>query len=152
MASTKATSAAAKSTTNNVKIGDTLQFEVVKRVTLPQFKLDESGEPNFYRIETAIAVAKDLQQGRERKGKDSTPQTEADKKAAMAPPDVAEVVDLKTGEPGMLIFNAVLKSNLTEKYPGDTYVGKCFQIRKFKPVAGKRYFTFEILEIKLKAK
>jgi hypothetical protein len=137
--------------TGKILIGTT-EFEIAKHVTLPQLKLNEAGEPNFIKFESTIAVAKDLQSdkgGRAPKPKAGETKEDAEKRM-MAPPDVAEVVNLATGELGMLIVNAVLKSNLTEKYPNDAYVGKMFQIRKFKPEAKKRYFTFEILEIRPK--
>jgi hypothetical protein len=123
-----------------------MQFEVVRHVTLPLFKMDEEDHKYYYRFESAIEQGKELEAVRKRKAADGA------QKEVMPPPDLAEVTDLRTGQLGQIIVNAVLKSNLTEKYESDSYVGKCFQITRTKSIArGSRTIKmFEILEIKLK--
>jgi 5-methylcytosine-specific restriction endonuclease McrA len=56
-------------------------------------------------------------------------------------------VNLVTGESWRVVADTVLASELRIHYPTDGYVGKCFEIRKFKPEHGKRYATFAIAEI-----
>ncbi len=118
------------------------QFEVVTYVTLPLLKISEDPDkPTFIKFLTVIEPGKELEGGRKQKNAEGAP---------MAPPDVAEVIDLRTNQPAQILVNAVLKSNLVAKYPESGYVGRCFQLRRFKPDAKKRYFSFEILEIRLR--
>lgn len=69
---------------------------------------------------------------------------------AMKPADVAQVVNLETGEVQTLICNAVLKSELEKNYPKAGYVGKQFRIVQHAKTGGKRYNPYSISEIKLK--
>jgi hypothetical protein len=63
------------------------------------------------------------------------------------PATLINVVNLETGEQAQMIVNAVVKSVLTEEYPNDTYVGKCFAIAKQARQPGKQYDPFKIEEI-----
>jgi hypothetical protein len=65
----------------------------------------------------------------------------------MAPAELANVVDLETGEECQIIVNAVLRGVLDEFYPDAGYVGKAFQIVRHAKAAGKRYNTFSVDEI-----
>jgi hypothetical protein len=60
-----------------------------------------------------------------------------------------DVTDLETGKAQRMIVNTVLCNELCAAYPNADYVGHSFQIRKFKPQDGKRYFTFQITEIEV---
>jgi hypothetical protein len=88
---------------------------------------------NFVLIEAAAHIGKEMKPGADGKKKE--------------PATLCNVIDLKTGEPAQLILNAVVKSVLTEEYPNDTYVGKCFSITKQARVTGKQYDPFSIEEI-----
>lgn len=88
---------------------------------------------NYVLIETAAHIGKEMKPGADGKKKE--------------PATLCNVIDLKTGEPAQLILNAVVKSVLTEEYPGDSYVGKCFAITKQARVPGKSYDPFSIEEI-----
>lgn len=126
---------------------ETLQFEVVRHVTLPLFKLEDENFKYYFRFETAIERGKELAATRKpRSNSDGTP------KEQMPPPDLAVVTNLRTGELGQIIVNAVLKSNLEDTYPDAGYVGKCFQITRLKSVVrgSSTIKMFEILEIKMK--
>jgi hypothetical protein len=127
---------------------ETMQFEIVKHVTLPLIKILEDGTPMYLRFESEIRVADQLVATRARQTKDPTTGKVEEKGAPMPPPDIADVTDMQTGQLGQIIVNAVLKSNLEKVYPKNEYVSKCFQLKKIK--TSKRYFTFEILEIRLK--
>jgi hypothetical protein len=115
----------------------TMQFEIVKHVTLPLMKL--GAEPTFVKFIGAIFQADNA--GKERKAEEG--------KTPMPPPELAHVFDLARKIPAQIIINAVLGSELRKAYPNDSYIDKSFRIAKTQ-VQGKRYATFEILEIKLK--
>jgi hypothetical protein len=142
------TSEQIKNEMRSLMANETMQFEIVKHVTLPLIKLLEDGTPMFLRFESAIKTADQLQATRTRKTKDPVTGKEVEAGAAMPPPDIADVTNLENGQLGQIIVNTVLRSNLDKVYPSDGYVNKCFQLKKIK--TSKRYFTFEILEIRLK--
>jgi hypothetical protein len=91
------------------------------------------GIANYVKFEEAMHIGKDM------KAKEGEKKKE--------PATIANVIDLKTGEPAQIIANAVVKSVLNEYYPNDTYVGLCFSITKQKRVDGKQYDPFNIEEI-----
>lgn len=62
------------------------------------------------------------------------------------PAKLIDVVDLESGEEAQIIAGAVLVGILTEAYPGGEYVGKCFEIVKFRD-AGTAYNTYNVSEI-----
>lgn len=122
------------------------EIEVVRNVTLPFIIIPSDGNPFYLKFNTAIELDKTTFSERVRKGK-----TDADGKAQSAEPmHIAEVTNLQSGEVGRLVAHQVLESNLNEAYPNNGYVDKCFKISKQK--SAKRYFTFNIVEIKLKTK
>lgn len=129
---------------------NTLQFELVKNVTLPQLKWVVD-QPFYIRFDGAIFESEKTTVTRARrpkldeKGKPIVA-AETNKKA---PPMLAAVTDLPTGKQFQMIMNTVLDSTLQEKYPSDSYVGKCFKIIMHQ-LAGKDYKTFEIAEIRVK--
>jgi 5-methylcytosine-specific restriction endonuclease McrA len=63
--------------------------------------------------------------------------------------EVMDVIDLETHETQRVIVDTVLGSELRRAYPDGSYVGKCFQIKKYQPQAEKRYATFGINEVEL---
>ncbi len=106
-------------------------FKVAKLVTLPLSKW-KNEQPKFLQPESAIFEGKELSVN---KGK-----TEE------KPADLMNCIDLATGEQVQVIVGAVLKSTLTEEYPGDSYVGKAFQITQHRD-PGKKYNTYSIAEL-----
>ncbi len=65
--------------------------------------------------------------------------------------EAVNAVNLMTGESCCVVVDTVLKNVLREAYPADGYVDRSFQITKFAPVAGKRYATFDVKEIQVRA-
>ena len=122
------------------------EFEVVRNITLPFIIIPADGVPFYVKFNTAIEPDKTTFSERVRKGK-----VNADGIQQSAEPmHIAEVTNLQSGEVGRLVAHQVLESNLNEAYPNDGYVGKYFKISKQK--SAKRYFTFNIVEIKMKTK
>lgn len=117
------------------------EFEVVRNVTLPFIVIPADGNPFYLKFNTAFEADKTTFSERVRRTRG-----EADQNTA--PMDIAEVVNLQSGEVGRLVAHQVLKSNLDEAYPNDTYIGKYFKIAKNKSKG--RYFNFNVVEIKLK--
>lgn len=64
-------------------------------------------------------------------------------------PEIANVVNLETGEFQVLIINTVLGSELKRAYPDDGYVGKLFAIMQAKSDVDKRYKAYKIIELEL---
>lgn len=113
-----------------------LQYEVVKHVTLPLLKFES--DPVFVTFLAAIVTAEAT--GKGRAGADGT---------EMKAPEIAQVQDLIRKIPCQIIVNTVLGLELRKAYPNDSYVGKSFRLAK-NNISGKRYKTFEILEVKMK--
>jgi len=118
-------------------MGNPLDFDVVKHVTVPVLKVPDDGTPVYFKSNGAIYKAKPLT------AKEST-------EPAKQPPELMEVTELQSGEIKTIIINTVLGTELRDKYPNDGYVNKQFRIRKYKMQGGKAYATFEITEIRLK--
>lgn len=110
---------------------------IVKKITLPLLKFAD-GRTLYFRAESKIFTGKDIKQTA---GKDSE-----GKPKKMEPAQLMNVVDLATGEDSQIIVGAVLKGNLEEHYPKNTYVGRCFQATQHK-IEGKRYKNYTICEI-----
>ncbi len=66
-----------------------------------------------------------------------------------APPMLANVTNLETGEECVIIIPSVLQSELTDNYENDTYNGLCFALTKLGKQDGKRYHGFVIIEIEV---
>lgn len=112
---------------------DRSKIKVLKNVTMPTLSL-KSGQSAYVKFVGAIYLGKEL-----KPAKEGDPQ--------QAPANLANVVNLETGETMQLIVSAVVKANINESYPKDGYVGKCFEIAKLAQRAGKRYFDFRLTEI-----
>jgi hypothetical protein len=120
------------------------KFEVVRNVTIPFIIVPGDGTAFYLKFNTAIEADKTTFSERVRRSKN-----DGDKTQSSEPMHIAEVTNLQTGEVGRLVLHAVLESNLKEAYKDDSYVGRYFKINKEK-AKGKRYFSFNIVEIKLK--
>ncbi len=97
----------------------------LKSVTRTLFKLANNRE-YYFKIQSPIHVGKKI----------------GDKDPAR----LADVVDLETGEEGQIILGAVLVGIMEESYPGEQYVGRCFEIVKFRDAASA-YNTYNVAEI-----
>jgi hypothetical protein len=112
-----------------------MEFKRKKLLTRPVLKMEE-GKQRAVLIEAAMFIGKDI--------KSRTEKPEDKKKE---PATIVNVTNLETGELAQIVVNAVMKSILTEEYPDDTYVGKCFLITKMGRQPGKQYNPFHIEEI-----
>lgn len=109
--------------------------KVIKRLTIPLLKMVK-GETIAVKLTGAIYVGK--------------PQKDA--KEGDKPADLCNVINLDTGDEMQIIVPSVLKSNLEEQYPKQSYIDKCFEItkgesRESKAGGGRRYSEFTILEV-----
>ena len=109
------------------------KFKVKKHVTLPLLKIKPNGLPAFVRFEGAMFLGKKIETG-----------SEADKKKE--PATLAHVVNLETGEEMQIICPMMLRTQLTEAYPSDAYVGHCFAVRITRDPE-KKYNHVSITEI-----
>jgi hypothetical protein len=103
--------------------------KVKKVLTLPMLKLVKD-MPVYVKITEKFFIGKAIDDKKE-------------------PATIANVVCLDTKEGAQIIVPSVLKSTLTEAYPDDGYVGKCFMITKTSAAgdAGKAYAKFSISEL-----
>jgi hypothetical protein len=108
----------------------------VKNLTLDVLKFVEN-EPRYVKITGPIAIGKE--QKSSRKG--------ADESAKRDPAHLAPVINLEDGTECQIIVSAVVLSVLTDEYPENAYVGKCFSITKKNRVPGKQYFPYAVEEI-----
>jgi hypothetical protein len=61
-------------------------------------------------------------------------------------------VDMETGEEGVLILSTIMKKELIENYPGDTYAGKGFEVcitKAADPAAGVKYNHVSLAQVAL---
>jgi hypothetical protein len=121
---------------------DPSEYTVVRNVTKEFFVIPEDGTPMYLRFETAFAKDESIEiKTRSRAG-------DGDKKKE--PMEIADVVNMMTGEIGRLIGNEVVKSELRGSYPEDSYIGKVFEIRQGASKTGRggnKYRTFKIVEM-----
>jgi hypothetical protein len=64
-------------------------------------------------------------------------------------PDVMTVRDAADGNEKEILVGAVLRANLTETYPNDTYVGLTFACTQGPVKTGTRYKTMAVAEVEL---
>jgi hypothetical protein len=107
----------------------------LRLLTRPVLKFSD-GTTHHVKIEGAMFIGKNIKA-----------RTPAPGEKEKEPATILNVIDLENGGEAQMIVNAVVKSVLTESYPGDTYVGKCFSITKLARAAGKAYNPFNIVEI-----
>lgn len=119
-------------------------FDIVKHVTRAFYILPED-QPSFVRFQTAFTPDTTSFSERVRRRKE----TPGEKPAPM---QIADIVNLQTGEEMRLVAHQVLKNTMDENYPSESYIGKDFRIIKTpkKGGIGGKYFAFAIVEIKLK--
>jgi hypothetical protein len=111
------------------------QYKVKKKLILPLLKLEQH-KPAYVKITEPIF-----------KGKEITPAKGG--KTQEKPADIANIINLDTGEEMQIIVAAVVKSVLEENYPDAGYVGKGFEIVKGDKAEGKRYFQYSVNEVEI---
>lgn len=109
-------------------------FKRVKNLTLDLLKFVEN-EPRNVKITGAIHL------GKEQKAEGG------DDKKKREPAHLAPCINLDDGSECQIIVAAVVLSVLTDEYPNEGYVGKCFSIVKKNRVEGKAYFPYGVEEI-----
>jgi hypothetical protein len=107
------------------------QYKIAKQVTRTVLH-QHDGEPFYIQFQSSI--------------RRSTVEPAGDK-ADMAPPNIADVLNLETGEMQILVMNTVLESELQRAYPNDDYVGRMFGVKRGKSELDKRYKVYTIIEI-----
>lgn len=113
------------------------QPQVLKQVSTNLLKL-RAGASVYFRVTGKMEVAKALKR-----------QSDSDRKE---PPTLLPIVNLETGEVQSVIVGSVLKDLLTDEYPKDAYVHKCFWLvvkdqKESKAGGGRRYNTYDLKEI-----
>lgn len=103
-------------------------FRVAKQITMPVLKM-EIDKLYALKITDALRV--------------STYKGEKDEK----PADICGVIDMTTGALHTFLVPAVVKKNIEDNYPDNSYIGKVFAVQKLPKRPGKRYFDFNIAEI-----
>lgn len=114
---------------------DKSKIKTLKRVTLPLLKQEDEKE-YYVKFTSKFYLGKDID------GNSAGDNQEGKKN----PPHLAQIINLETGREMELIANAVLKKNIEEVYPDDSYVGKCFEIVRHN-IQGKNYKGYDIAEI-----
>lgn len=131
----------------------TSKFAIKKHVTLPLLKVNDNGTPSYVFFTSAIFKAKVNEVEQKKYVKDLASWEASNKKEPAPqvpnPPELAHVIDMESGEVAQIIANAILKTEIEDNYPDDTYVGKGFEVKKFKPTGGKRYAMIQIAEVEV---
>lgn len=114
--------------------GELANYKVIKQVTVPVLTWPEGHSLTFEAV-APIYTGKVIE---EKRGGD------ADKKPA-------ELMHIRSpaGQLRQIVVGAVLKGELTENYPNDSYVGKWFFATKYEPNRARkqRYATYAVVEI-----
>lgn len=120
-----------------------LNLEVVEQITVP-FLVMEVDKDYYLRFVTAIAADTTSFSERVRKSK-------KEEEGNKEPIHIATVIDLSTKQKARLVVHSVLESTIVEARANDAYVDKIFKIRKVSKTQGKRYFTFNVTEMRVAA-
>lgn len=114
-------------------------FKVKRSVTLPVIVIKKAGDFRVLKITDAMRISKI---------EDKKAAKTADGEKKREPATICTVIDVKSGEMGTFIVNAVVKSNLERDYPNDSYVDKTFYIKnRGKRQESQRYNDFDIHEV-----
>lgn len=117
----------------------TKKFKRKRVVTVPTLKFVVD-KPLY------VKITEKLHEGKQRTGRNGNVKLDSDGNPRK-PPTLLGVIDLETGEPAQLIAATIIKTELAEGYPNDTYLGKCFEITKQKRKEGREYDPYQIIEI-----
>lgn len=110
-------------------------FSIKKKLTLPTFKFIV--DVPFYCLFLA-PIHRGTQRGTPKKRPDGTDEE---------PPMLAHVVNMETGEHGQIMIAEIIRTEITENFKNDSYVGHGFAITKQKRKEGKRYDPYNIDEV-----
>lgn len=116
------------------------EFKVKEQITVPVLK-HESGETIAIQFVQPIIVEDQFEYETDKKTGEIIDQTYKGKI------NVARVRELSSGQLFQLVLNAISASEIRNACPNDSYVGRCFAIKKLGTVAGKRYKEVQIIEI-----
>jgi hypothetical protein len=111
-----------------------MAFKRVKNLTLDVLKFVEN-ETRYVKITGAIHIGKDQKAAK------------GDEDKKREPAHLAHCVNLEDGAECQIIVSAVVLSVLTDEYPNESYVGKCFAITKKSRQQGKQYFPYSVEEV-----
>ena len=133
--------------TNITATGPAAFTPVVKRiVTLPLLKFVK-GQPEYVKMLDKIFTGKTIKN-------DVQMDKDGNTLPPKAPPEMATVVNLKTGELAQIMLGKVLCGILEEDYPSSdparTYVGRCFALTLTESKRGRNggnYNTYNVAEI-----
>jgi hypothetical protein len=103
-------------------------FRMKKAVTRPVLKFGAS--PEYVQAESAIYQGEPIPNAKIKEL-----------------PSLLDVINLRTGEAMVIVCATVLRQELEAAYPGDSIIGKQFQIRKIK--TSKDYSLWSIAEIEV---
>jgi hypothetical protein len=121
-----------------------IEYEIANQVTRPVLQ-QEDNTPYYIRFDGPIfrSETTPAEKAKEAEGKDFK-----------RPPHVAPIANLETGQLQTLVCNAILASEILEKYPNEKYVGLAFRIiskKIAKPGDNlKTIRLYDIVEIKLR--
>lgn len=119
------------------------KLKIVAVVTVPLLK-HEPAKDNI----VCILITGPIYQGKQIKTKDGKEEVDAKTGQKKAPPFLVPVRDMDDNDRQKdYIVNAVVRSNLEERYAGGGYVGKAFAIIKGPKQPGKDYHQFAITEV-----
>lgn len=113
---------------------ENVPFKRVRTVTLPVHQLKPDGKLHYLRLDSKMRLGKEVA-------------AKAGEKK-MEPATLIDVTDLQTGELAVIIAPKVLRGILDESYPGDSYVGKGFELSLHKK-EGKRYHQVMLAEVEV---
>lgn len=93
-----------------------------------------------------VLILGKLHEGKARVGRSGNVKLDSDGNPRK-PPTLVEVIDLQSGEISQIIASTIIKTELTEAYPNDSYLGCSFEIIKQKRKEGREYDPYSIAEV-----
>lgn len=103
------------------------QFKIKSRISLAVLKIRPNGGPRYFKFLKPMFKGRKLD----------------DQKDAAT---LIESIDLVSGEHGVIIPPTILQKDLAEAFPGDSYVGRCFEVVVTRDTA-KKYNHVALAEI-----
>lgn len=95
-----------------------------------------------------VLILGKLHEGKARVGRSGNVKLDSDGQPRR-PPTLVEVLDMDTGEMAQIIAATIIKTELSEAYPNDGYVGLGFEITKQKRKEGREYDPYSIVEVEV---
>ena len=133
----------AKIETQAPAVFDESRFEVTRDVTLPLLKI-KVGESYFVTLLAPMFLGKEIA------AKATVDAATGEvKSVARQPAYLVHALNLKTGGKVQFICSTVLRKQLDEEYPDQSYVGKSFRF-SIEKIDGKNYNVPQIAEIQAK--